>query len=137
MSDHDPPVGQVDIRRMSLRGGGWIGYSDDALYVATGDDDDRIRIPNDAVELLTLNQVEWDIAVMSLLLVGVGGYVVATMEPLVGVIFAAVGLFSLYRTYRRRYELTIRVENRPKPVSVFPEHPIECHETLAEQVGLR
>lgn len=134
MSDHDPPAGEVDVRRMALRGDGWIGYSDEAVYVA--EDGERLKIRNEAVELISLHQVEWDLAVMSLLLVGVGGYVVATLNPFVGVAFAAVGVFSLYRTYRRRYELVIRVANRPKPITVFPEHPTECHETLADQVGL-
>lgn len=127
--------GDVHITRMSLRAGGWIGYADDAVFVEDGDD--RIKIHNDAIEEVGLRSLEWDIAVLSVLLVAVGGYVVVNRNPVVGVGFTAVGLFSLYRTYSQRHELVIRVENRPKPVSVHPEHPQECHKTLVDHVGLK
>lgn len=122
----------VEITRMSLRADGWVGYSDDAVFLDHGDE--RVKIRNDAIEEVGLRTLEWDIAIMSLLLVGVGGYVVLTRNPLVGVGFAAVGLFSLYRTYGRRWELVIRVENRPKPVTLHPKHPRECHETLVDRI---
>lgn len=124
----------VEITRMSLRGGGWIGYSEDAVFVER--DGERIRIADDAIEGISLHTLEWDVAVMSVLLVGVGGYVVATRNPLVGVAFAAVGAYSLYRTYSKRYELLVHVANEPKPVSVHPEHPVECHGVLADRTGL-
>ncbi|WP_336037923.1 hypothetical protein [Halobacterium yunchengense] len=126
----------VEITRMSLRGDGWIGYSEDAVYVDEGGDD-RVKIPHDAVEAVTLRTLEWDLAVMSLLLVGVGAYVVVTRNPLVGVAFAAVGAFSAYRTYRHRHELAIRVRNRPKPLTVHPEHPHQCLDALSDRVGLQ
>lgn len=135
MSGQDGQGSDVDIRRMSLRSDGWIGYSADAVFVDDGGE--RIKIQYDAVEQLSLRQIEWDLVVMSLLLVAVGGYVVLTRNPYVGVGFAIVGFLSLYRTYRKRYELEIRITNRPKPVRVYPEHPAECHETLVGQVGLQ
>ncbi|MEF8813379.1 MAG: hypothetical protein V5A55_06120 [Halovenus sp.] len=122
----------VDVTRMSLRGGGWIGYTADAVYVER--DDERIKIANEHIREVALRSLRWDLAIMSLLLVGVGGYVVVTRNPLVGVAFAAVGLLSLYRTYGDRYELLIRVENRSKPVAVHPQYPVECHETLVESI---
>jgi hypothetical protein len=119
---------------MSLRGGGWIGYSDDAVFVDR--DDERLKIPREAVLEVALRTIEWDLAVMSLLLVGVGGFVAWTRNPLVGVAFAAIGLASCYRTWGNRNELVIRVENEPKPVTVHPDHPQECHGTLVDSLGL-
>lgn len=127
-------TGEVSVTRMSLRPGGWVGYSEDAVFVDR--EDERIKIRNEDIARLGLRTVRWDLAVMSLLLVGVGAYVATTRNPLVGVGFAAVGLASLYRTYDRRYALVIDVENEPKPVAVHPEHPTECHERLVEAVGL-
>ena len=124
----------VEITRMSLRTGGWIGYTGDAVYIER--DSEKIQIGNEHVREIALRSVQWDVAIMSALLVGVGGYVVATRNPLVGVAFAAIGCLSLYRTYTKRYALVLRVENEPKPVVVHPAHPAECHETLVESVGM-
>lgn len=131
-SDEDEAANEVEISRMTLRTGGWIGYSEDAVFV--DDDDERIKIRHDAVEGVALRTLEFDIAVMSLLLLAVGGWVIINRNPLVGVGFGAVGLFSLYRTYQQRHELVIDVANEPKPVSVYPEHPSECHETLVTHI---
>jgi len=124
----------VEITRMSLRDDGWIGYSEDAVYL--DQDDERVKIQQGAIEEVGLRTLEWDVAVMSLLLVGVGAYVAWTRNPLVGVAFAAVGVFSFYRTYRQRYELVIRVSNQPKPLRVYPAHPVKCQQTLADRIGL-
>jgi len=124
----------VEISRMSLRGGGWIGYSEDAVYVDEGDDD-RVKIAHDAIEAVTLRTLEWDLAVMSLLLVAVGAFLALTRNPPVGLVFAAGGAVSAYRTYRNRHELGIRIRNRPKPFTVHPEHPTQCLRTLEKTVG--
>lgn len=124
------------ITRMQLRMGGWIGYSDDSVYIDR-DDGEKIKIRHERVARVTLRNAEWDLAVMSLLLVGVGGFVGATRNPIAGVAFGAVGVASLYWTYRKRYKLVIHVENKRKPISVYPTHPSECHETLAEQIRAR
>jgi hypothetical protein len=134
MSQREGTSRDVEITRMQLRGDGWIGYSDDDVFVDEGDK--RVKIPHDAIREVSLHQLEWDVALMSLLLVAVGGYVALTRNPFVGVAFAAVGAFSVYRTYSQRYELDIRVENRPKPIVVYPKHPVECHSTLADRIGL-
>jgi hypothetical protein len=122
----------VDVTRMSLRGGGWIGYATDSLYIDR--DDEKMKIKGEHVRGIALRAFQWDLAIMSALLVAVGGYVVMTRNPLVGGAFAAIGLLSLYRTYAKRYALIIRVENERKPVTVHPSHPVECHETLVETI---
>jgi hypothetical protein len=123
----------TSITRMGLRMGGWIGYSGDSVYIDR-DDGEKIRIRHERVTRVALRNVEWDIAVMSLLLVGVGGFVTVTRNPIAGVAFGAIGAASLYWTYRKRYKLVLHVRNERKPISVYPTHPDECHETLVEQI---
>jgi hypothetical protein len=135
MTEQNPERRDVEITRMGLRDGGWIGYSEDAVFLDR--DDERVKIHDDAITGIGRRVLAWDTAVLSLLLVGVGGWVVLTRKPLVGVAFAAVGLFSLYRTYQDRQALVIHVEDRAKPLAVHPEHPAECHERLAEETGLQ
>jgi hypothetical protein len=135
MTEQNPERRDVEITRMGLRDGGWIGYSEDAVFLDR--DDERVKIHDDAITGIGRRVLAWDTAVLSLLLVGVGGWVVLTRNPLVGVAFAAVGLFSLYRTYQDRQALVIHVEDRAKPLAVHPEHPAECHERLAEETGLQ
>lgn len=134
MTEQDAEHREVEITRMPLRDGGWIGYAEDAVFLDRGDE--RVKIRNDAVNGIGRRVLSWDTAVMSVLLVGVGGWVVLTRNPLVGVAFAAVGLFSLYRTYQKRQALVIHIEDRAKPLAVHPEHPAECHERLAAETGL-
>jgi hypothetical protein len=131
---HGTGSSDVEITRMGLRNGGWVGYSADAIFVDRGDE--RVKIHDDAVSRIGLRMLAWDTAVLSLLLVGVGAYVVSTRNPLVGLGFAAVGAYSLYRTYDDRQAVVIHVEDRRKPVAVHPEHPAECHERLAAEAGL-
>jgi hypothetical protein len=134
MDEMPDPDDAVTVTRMTLRNGGWIGYSDDAVFIDR--DDQQVKIHNDAISTVALRVVEWDVVVMSLLLVGLGGYVALTRNPLIGAVFALVGVASLYRTYAKRYELVIHVENESKPVTAYPAHPKECHETLAEGLDL-
>jgi len=120
---------ETTIRRMGLRSGGWIGYDEEAVFVHR--DDEAVKIYLDRVAGISLEPVEWDMAIMSVLLLGVGAYVGATRNLPVGVAFSAIGLWSLYRTYRKRYELVVHVDDEPKPVGVHPTHPSECRDRLA------
>ena len=124
---------EATITRMGLRRGGWVGYNEAGIYVDR-DDGERLKIRHGDVAAIELKTVEWDVVVMSLLLVAIGSYVGATQNPFVGIGFGVVGLASLYWSYRKRYKLVVRVEGERTPVSVYPTHPTECHETLAERV---
>ncbi|EMA53238.1 MULTISPECIES: hypothetical protein [Halococcus] len=132
MNDRDGSDGTT-ITRMGLRRGGWIGYNQEGVYVDR-DDETKIKIEHANVTQVGLKSAEWDLVVMSLLLVGLGVFVGVTRNPLVGVGFAVVGLASLYWSYRKRHELVIHVANERKPIAVYPIHPTECHETLADRV---
>ena len=132
MNDRDDPD-ETTITRMGLRRGGWIGYNETGVYVDR-DDETRIKIQHGNITQVGLKSAEWDLVVMSVVLVGVGVFVGTTRNPLVGTGFAAVGVASLYWSYRKRHELVIHVANEPKPIAVYPTHPTECHETLADRV---
>jgi len=122
----------VDITRMSLRRDGWIGYTDEAVYIQR--DDKKIKINHEHVTQVALRSLQWDLAILSVLLIGVGFYIVVTRNPLVGVAFAVFGGLSLYRTYDKRYALVIGVENERKPVTVHPTYPAECHKTIVKSI---
>jgi len=129
-----PEDDKVDITKMSLRNGGWIGYSDDAIFVNSKK---RVKIRNTDISTIGLRIIEWDVAVMSVLLIILGGYVAATRNPLIGIAFALVGLFSLYRIYAKRYELIIHVKDKPKPITVHPTHPKDCQKTLTDAFEMK
>ena len=97
-------------------------------------DDEKIKINHEHVKQVALRSLQWDLAILSVLLVGVGLYVVVTRNPLVGIAFAVFGGLSLYRTYDKRYALVIGVENEPKPVTVHPTYPAECHRTIVKNI---
>jgi hypothetical protein len=131
----DGTSGDVTITRMPLRESGWVGYTSDAVYVQRTDDSDvKIDIAN--LTRITLQPLEWDLAVMSLLLVGVGAYVAVTRHVPVGVAFGVVGCWSSYRTYRNRYALRIYVTDRRKPLTIHPVDPVDCQQTLSDVAGL-
>ncbi len=129
----DAGATEATITRMGLRSGGWIGYDDERVFVQPAEGQ-GYKVARADIARITLNPVEWDLVVMGLLLVGIGGYVGFTRNPLVGVGFLAVGVWSLYRTYSKRYELLLYVDDQPKPVSVHPTHPKECHRTMGELI---
>jgi hypothetical protein len=133
MNDDADRETETTITRMELRSGGWIGYDDEAVFVQP-DEEQGYKIARRNIARITLTPVEWDLVVMSVLLVGIGGYVGTTRNVLVGVGFLAVGAWSLYRTYSNRYELVLHVDNESKPVSVHPTHPKECHRTIGELI---
>jgi len=129
----DRAAGETTITRMGLRTGGWIGYNERGVYIDRNEGT-RIKIPHGKVTQVALRDVEWDLALMSLLLLGVGAFVATTRNPLIGIGFAVVGSVSLYLTYRKRYELRIDVMNERTPITVYPTYPAECHETLVERI---
>ncbi|PSQ61320.1 MAG: hypothetical protein BRD23_00460 [Halobacteriales archaeon SW_9_67_25] len=127
-------TGEVTVTRMGLRDGGWIGYAEGAIFVQR--DDEKVKISHSNVTQLSLRTLEWDLAVMSVVLLAVGTFVAITRNVYIGIVFGAVGVWSLARTYDDRHELIIHVDGRAKPVTVHPVDPGECHERLAEVAGL-
>lgn len=131
--DRSDNVNDTTITRMGLRSGGWIGYNEEGIYI-NREDETRIKIKHGNVTQVGLRNADWGVVVMSVLLVGIGAFVGTTRNLLVGIGFAAIGLVSIYWSYRKRYKLVIHVENERTPISVYPTHPTKCHETLAERI---
>lgn len=108
--------------RLPLRTGGSVALTDDDLFVVTADssgDEEVTRVALDDVAEVTVEDLDWFLAVLSALLVGYGLYSIPR-SALLGLAFAAFGAASLYWTYRKRGKARIRVVGRPKPISVFP-----------------
>lgn len=103
--------------RLPLRTGGSVAVTDDRLLVDA--DDELTRIELDEVAEVTVEDFDWFLGVLSVLLVGWGLYSTGRSVAL-GLAFAAFGAASLYWTYRKRGKARIKVVGRSKPVSVFP-----------------
>ena len=102
---------------LPLRTGGSVAVTDDRLLVDA--DGELMRIELDDVAEVTVEDFDWFLGVLSVLLVGYGLYSIPRSAPL-GTGFAAFGAASLYWTYRKRGKARIKVVGRSKPVSVFP-----------------
>ncbi|UPV76336.1 hypothetical protein M0R89_19430 (plasmid) [Halorussus limi] len=116
------PDGETVRERLALRTGGSVVLSDDFLLVVTGEgsgDPDLTRVALDDVAEVTVEEFDYFLAVLSVLLVGYGLYSVPRSAAL-GLAFAAFGAASLYWTYRKRGKARIKVEGRAKPISLFP-----------------
>lgn len=100
-----------------LRRGGWVGVTSSSLVVADGE---QYRVAADDIQEVTFEDVDWFVGILGLVVVGYGVYSLQ-FDVLFGLAFAAVGLGSLYLTYRKRNRVRIRVVGRPKPLTVYPE----------------
>lgn len=126
------PDGGAVIESHTLRGGGRLEVTDDALVVRR--DDDPVQI--DLVNIVEVSHASFDyfLGILSLALVGFG---VVSLERNVpaGLVFTAIGLASLYRTYGRRGQLKFRVQGRAKPLIVYPEHADAVYTALEPHVA--
>jgi len=104
----------------SLRRGGSVVLGDDRLVVDRGDG--RVVVDLDDVVEVSLQDVDWFLAVMSAALVGFGLLSLCRSVPLGGA-FAVAGAVSLALTYRKRNALRIQVAGRADPLRCYPEDP--------------
>lgn len=110
------PEGEALRYHAPLRAGGRVGLTDERLLV---DDDGEVdSIPLLTIEEVTVESFDWFLGVLSALLVGFGLYSLPR-SAVGGFAFALFGLASLYRTYGKRNEVSVRVRNRPKPVRFY------------------
>lgn len=107
--------------------------SDEEIRISR-EDNETVSIPAEAVRKVNLEVFKWSLAVISAVTVVFGAYFFIVENPLGGIIFAAVGVWSLYRTYRERNTLILWVDGRPKPVTVYPEDPKACHAAIAQVI---
>lgn len=119
MTDLDAAVGEATIReRLSLRRGGTVAVTDDEFVVAAGGDVTRVAL--DEITEVTVEEFDWFLGLLSAGLVAWGLYSTQRSVPL-GLAFAAFGAVSLYWTYRKRGKARVKVVDRPKPLTMYPE----------------
>jgi hypothetical protein len=125
----------VDTERYAgtLRTGGTVVLGPDRLVVDRGDS--PVVIDLDDVVEVSLQDVDWFLAVMSAALVGFG-LLSLDRSVLLGGAFAVAGAASLALTYRKRYALRIQVSGRTDPLRCFPAEPqallTELEQALAD-----
>ena len=129
-ADTDAPL---DLRRqVPLRvADGWAGFDDEALYVER--EGERVRVAFDHVTELSYRDTDYFVAVLSVVLVGFGVWFLR--ESPFSLLFSLAGVASLYRLYRHRGEVVVRVADRPKPLSFHPEGGGEFYDALAAELA--
>ncbi|MEF8829378.1 MAG: hypothetical protein V5A49_10100 [Haloarcula sp.] len=104
----------------TLRAGGTVVLGADRLVVDRGDG--PVVVDLDDVVEVSLQDVDWFLAVMSAALVGFG-LLSLDQSALLGGAFAVAGAVSLALTYRKRDALRIQVTGRTDPLRCFPADP--------------
>ena len=132
MTSPDLEPAALDLRRQApLRvADGWAGFDDEALYVER--DGERIRVGFEQVTELSYRDTDYFVAVLSVVLVGFGLWFVR--ESPASLLFSLVGLASLFRLYRRRGTVVVRVADRPKPLAFHPTDGGAFYDALAEAI---
>jgi hypothetical protein len=117
----------------ALRTGGTVVLGTDRLAVDRGNS--PVVIDLDDVVEVSLQDIDWFLAVMSAALVGFG-LLSLDRSVLLGGAFAVAGAVSLALTYRKRYALRIQVTGRTDPLRCFPAEPqallTELEQALAD-----
>lgn len=116
-----------------LRNGGEISVDNSAIYIDRPQDDEII-IRKKNVRKVSLEVFKWSLALMSLVTVAFGTYFALAVNLLGGVLFSGIGVWSLYRTYTKRYALFVWVDGQAGPITVYPERPKECHAAIASLI---
>lgn len=103
-----------------LRGGGAIGVATDR-FIVDRPKTEPLHVPFDQVKEIHEESIDWFLVIMSVLLFGFG--VLSFERNLAGgVAFTLAGMGSLYFTYGRRGQVKITIENRAKPLTIYPRN---------------
>ena len=123
----------LDLRRQApLRvADGWAGFDGEALYVDR--DGERVRVAFEHVTELSYRDTDYFVVMLSLVLVGFGVWFLS--ESPFSILFSLFGLASLYRLYRHRGEVVVRVADRPKPLTFHPEAGGGFYDALTAEVA--
>ncbi|WP_276272442.1 hypothetical protein [Haloarcula litorea] len=128
----DPTDGDA-VFEGPLRRGGRITITDERILVERPDEV-SVTVATAAVADVSLQDVDWFLAVMSLGLVGFGLLSVGRSVVLGGA-FAVAGVVSLGLTYRKRGAVRLRVSGETDPIRVFPADPRACFDALGAVVA--
>lgn len=117
----------------ALRNGGTLDVTDDELVITQ--DDDPVRIEIDRIVEVSHASFDYFLGILSLALIGFGILSLERNVP-AALLFGAIGVASLYRTYGRRGQLKFRVQGRAKPLIVYPVHAQSVYDGLEPYVGV-
>jgi len=116
------PAGEALRYHGALRHGGRVGLTDERLLVVR--DGETTSVRHESVVEVTVDDFDWFVGLLSVAIVGFG-ILSLDRNVVLGLGFAVAGVVFLYRTYRRRGSVTVRVQNRPKPLEFHPEELAE------------
>lgn len=119
--------------QLPLRRGGWLRVEEGTVHIRREDSED-VTIQGEDIRKIKLQVFNWTLGILSGAAVVFGAYFAVSEQFVVGVGIALVGVWSLSRSYRERYTLVIWIDDRPKPVAVYPEDPEQCHASVARLV---
>lgn len=110
-----------------LRHGGIVGLTDERLLVRTADEGTSVSFED--IGEVTIQEFDWFLAVLSVLLVGFG-LLSFSRDVLFALVFTGLGVASLYWTYRKRGRVRLQVDGRAKPVAFSLDATDEFHDRL-------
>lgn len=111
-----------------LRRGGVLAVSEENIYVVQ-EDEETVKISLDDVVEVQYDMYDWFLGIVSVAVVGYGLFSLRK-NLLAGLGFTAVGLVSLFMTYRKRGKLEFKVSGRAKPLDVYPKNPKTAYKGL-------
>jgi hypothetical protein len=125
------PGGEALRYSGALRHGGRVGLTDERLLVVR---EETTSVEFSAVEAVEMEDFDWFVGLLSVLLLGLGLWGL-TRNPPLGLLFAAAGVASVYVSYRKRSKATVLVHDRPKPLTLYPTAAGEFYDALGRALA--
>lgn len=116
-----------------LRNGGQISVDSSAIYIDKPNKD-TVIIREENVQKVSLEVFNWSLAIMSLVTAIFGLYFALVINLSGGILFSVVGLWSIYRTYTKRYTLFLWIDSQAGPIKMYPEQPKKCHAAIVSLI---
>lgn len=124
------PEGEALRYSGDLRPGGRVGLTDERLLVVR---EETTSVEFSSVQAVEMEDFDYFVGLLSLLLVGVGLWGL-TRNPPLGLLFAAAGAVSVYVSYRKRSKATVQVHDRAKPLVLYPADAGGFYDALGRQL---
>lgn len=127
-------MAQTNTDRMPLRRGGWIEIDERSVFVDRPESNELLKIDSADIRKINLEVMDWGLTVFSAAAVVFGIYFAFTVHRLGGLVVALIGLWSILRSYRKRYTLVLWVDGSSEPVAVQPSAPEKAHAAIARLI---
>jgi hypothetical protein len=111
-----------------LRRRGAVGLTDERMLLA-GEDEEPTSVELTAIESVEFEDLDYFEGVLGVALVGFGVASASRSVPLAA-LFVALGVASLYLTYRKRSQIRVNVHSRPKPLKLYPADGQELYDAF-------